>query len=91
MPIRKQPVYPGQEVAVKIDTLNFTKYGLLSGNVDSVSQDAVLQNKPVDENGVESAKSTPYALVVSFLLFGGQTFIRADKVIFPQGVAPFRF
>ncbi|WP_275186654.1 hypothetical protein [Bradyrhizobium sp. CSA112] len=31
---------------VKVDTFNFTKYGLLHGKVVSVSQDAVMRDKP---------------------------------------------
>jgi hemolysin D len=52
-------------VAIKIDTFNFTKYGLLSGVVDVVSQDAVMRQKPADPNGkndktgAESESSEP--------------------------------
>jgi hemolysin D len=58
-------VYPGQTAAIKIDTFNFTKYGLLSGHVDAVSQDAVARNRPTDETdkaaltGAESDSSEP--------------------------------
>jgi hemolysin D len=58
-------VYPGQEAAVKVDTFSFTKYGLLSGRVDSVSQDAVMRSKPLDDGrknrqtGAESDSSEP--------------------------------
>lgn len=58
-------VYPGQEAAIKIDTFNFTKYGLLSGRVESVSQDAVTRNRPATEGdkaaqtGAESDSSEP--------------------------------
>lgn len=34
-------VEEGQEVAVKVDTFNFTKYGLLNGRLTSVSEDAM--------------------------------------------------
>jgi hemolysin D len=34
-------VSAGQAVEVKIDTFNFTRYGLLQGKVVSVSQDAI--------------------------------------------------
>ena len=34
-------VHKGQEAAVKIETFNFTRYGLLQGRVESVSQDVV--------------------------------------------------
>ena len=43
-------VYAGQEVGIKVDTFNFTRYGLLKGKVISVSQDAVTRNTPVDQN-----------------------------------------
>ena len=33
-------VHPGQEAEIKVDTFNFTRYGLLHGKVLSVSQDA---------------------------------------------------
>ena len=31
----------GQSVAVKVDTFNFTKYGLISGTLQSLSDDAI--------------------------------------------------
>lgn len=42
-------VTAGQEAAIKIDTFNFTKYGLLHGHVVTVSQDAVLRSKGGDQ------------------------------------------
>lgn len=39
-------VHAGEEAEVKIDTFNFTRYGLLHGKVDSVSQDAIVHEKP---------------------------------------------
>jgi len=52
-------VYAGQEVGIKVDTFNFTKYGLLHGKVISVSQDAVTRNTPVDkENSAEAGSET---------------------------------
>jgi hemolysin D len=39
-------VQDGQPAEVKIDTFNFTKYGLLHGEVLSVSRDAVVRDKP---------------------------------------------
>ena len=36
----------GQRAAVKIDTFNFTRYGLLQGMVVSISKDAIVQEKP---------------------------------------------
>src|SRR5258707_7430777 len=39
-------VSAGQAAEVKIDTFNFTRYGLLQGKVVSVSQDAIVREKP---------------------------------------------
>lgn len=48
-------VQAGQEAAVKIDTFDYTKYGLLRGHVVTVSQDAILRDNPADK---QSDKST---------------------------------
>jgi hemolysin D len=42
-------VHAGQEVEVKVQTFNFTRYGLLHGRVLSVSQDAIGRD-PVQPN-----------------------------------------
>jgi hemolysin D len=44
-------VHPGQEAEVKIDTFNFTRYGLLRGEVVSVSQDAIIRDQQQDRSG----------------------------------------
>ncbi len=44
-------VYAGQDVGIKVDTFNFTKYGLLHGKVISVSQDAVTRNTASNKTG----------------------------------------
>jgi hemolysin D len=41
-------VHPGQEAEIKIDTFNFTRYGLLHGRVLSVSQDAIIRDRQQD-------------------------------------------
>src|SRR5262249_39962866 len=41
-------VPPGQEAEIKVDTFNFTRYGLLHGDVLSISQDAVIRDRPQD-------------------------------------------
>jgi hemolysin D len=43
--------HPGQAAEIKIDTFNFTRYGLLHGEVQSVSQDAIVREKPADKSG----------------------------------------
>jgi hemolysin D len=45
-------VHPGQDAEIKIDTFNFTRYGLLRGEVLSVSQDAIIRDQPQDRSGV---------------------------------------
>jgi hemolysin D len=58
-------VHAGEEAEIKIDTFNFTKYGLLRGRVESVSQDAISRKKPTDKSdesrhtGDESDTSEP--------------------------------
>ena len=41
-------VWPGQEAEIKVDTFNFTRYGLLHGKVLGVSQDAVIRDRRED-------------------------------------------
>jgi len=43
-------VHPGQEAEIKIDTFNFTRYGLLQGQVLTVSQDAVIRDRQQDRS-----------------------------------------
>ncbi|HMF67463.1 MAG TPA: HlyD family type I secretion periplasmic adaptor subunit [Phyllobacterium sp.] len=57
-------VEPGQEAAIKVDTFNFTRYGLLQGKVVGISQDAITRNKPQDRAneaipGAETTSSEP--------------------------------
>jgi membrane fusion protein, hemolysin D len=52
-------VAAGQPAEIKVDTFNFTKYGLLRGTVLSVSQDAITRDKPVaDKEKPLSASNT---------------------------------
>ena len=55
-------VHVGQDAQIKVDTFNFTRYGLLHGRVLSVSQDALVRDISSDnakqkETGAESASS----------------------------------
>ena len=57
-------VQAGQEVEVKVDTFNFTKYGLIQGRVINISQDSIKRQKPVDPSkdksvGASSGSSEP--------------------------------
>jgi hemolysin D len=57
-------VHAGQEAEIKIDTFSFTRYGLLSGEVLNVSQDAITRDVPQDKSndktpGTQTASSEP--------------------------------
>jgi hemolysin D len=57
-------VVPGQSAAIKVDTFNFTRYGLLHGRVLSISRDAITRDRREDKArdqpaGAESASSEP--------------------------------
>jgi hemolysin D len=57
-------VHAGQAAEVKVDTFSFTRYGLLHGEVLSVSQDAITRDKPQDRSnertpGTETTSSEP--------------------------------
>jgi hemolysin D len=57
-------VHSGQEAEIKIDTFNFTRYGLVHGQVLTVSQDAVIrdrqENHPNDRTlGTQNDTSEP--------------------------------
>jgi hemolysin D len=48
-------VHADQDAAINVDTFNFTRYGLLAGKVLSLSQDAIVRDKPQDKAGTQSA------------------------------------
>src|SRR5262245_57950622 len=57
-------VHAGQEVEIKVDTFNFTRYGLLHGEVLSVSQDAIIRDRQQDRSndramGTQNDSSEP--------------------------------
>ena len=54
----------GQDAAIKVDTFNFTRYGLLHGKVLTVSHDAITRDKPQEKlvdkpQGAETSSSEP--------------------------------
>jgi hemolysin D len=68
-------VHPGQDAQTKVDTFNFTRYGLLHGHVVSVSPDAIVRETPQDKNnnkpkGAESESSEP----------NGQEFVYSARI-----------
>ena len=44
-------VHAGDAVEIKVDTFDFTRYGLLHGQVLSISQDAITRDAPADKPG----------------------------------------
>ena len=57
-------VVPGQSAAIKVDTFNFTRYGLLHGRVLGISRDSIANDRRDDKArgqspGAESASSEP--------------------------------
>jgi hemolysin D len=64
-------VHPGQKAEIKVDTFNFTKYGLLQGKVLSVSRDAIVRDKPAERSneknlGSNSESSEPKGQELNF-------------------------
>jgi hemolysin D len=51
-------VHAGEPAEIKVDTFNFTRYGLLHGEVLNVSQDAIARNKPQDNQDAAAASSS---------------------------------
>src|SRR5258707_15116422 len=57
-------IHPGQDAEIKVDTFNFTRYGLLHGQVLTVSQDAVIRDRQKDRSndrrlGTQNDSSEP--------------------------------
>ncbi|WP_315759667.1 MULTISPECIES: HlyD family type I secretion periplasmic adaptor subunit [unclassified Bradyrhizobium] len=66
----------GQPAEIKIDTFNFTRYGLVHGKVISVSQDSIVREKPADKQA--GAKTTGALAETSEPV--GQEFIYSARV-----------
>jgi len=82
-------VHPGQDAQIKVDTFNFTRYGLLHGRVVSVSPDAMVRETPQDKNnndktkGADSESSEPKGqeFVYSARISLDRTQIQVDGVV----------
>jgi hemolysin D len=64
-------VHAGQEAEIKIDTFNFTRYGLLHGEVLGVSQDAIIRERRQDRAddripGAQTETSEPKGQELSY-------------------------
>jgi hemolysin D len=49
-------VHAGQDAQIKIDTFNFSRYGLLHGKVLSVSPDAITHDNPQNKSGNDDTR-----------------------------------
>jgi hemolysin D len=73
-------VHPGQDAEIKVDTFNFTRYGLRHGKVVTLSQDAIPRDNggksdPLKQSASDNAASEPaYAARVSL----DQTWMQVD-------------
>jgi len=64
-------VHPGDEVEIKVDTFDFTRYGLLHGKVRSISSDSIARDAPSDKSndnpsGSSSSASEPKGKELSY-------------------------
>jgi len=63
-------VQPGQKAEIKVDTFNFTRYGLVEGEVSSISRDAIIRDRPdragPKRPGAENASSEPKGQDLSY-------------------------
>jgi hemolysin D len=50
-------VHAGDEVEIKVDTFDFTRYGLLHGHVLSISSDSIVRDVPSDKSTDKSASA----------------------------------
>jgi hemolysin D len=50
-------VHTGDEVQIKVDTFDFTRYGLLHGKVLSISSDSIVRDTPGDKSSDKQAGS----------------------------------
>ena len=65
-------VHSGQDVQIKVDTFDFTRYGILQGKVIGVSQDAVIRDTASDRSdqkaaGSERRSSEPNAQELNYI------------------------
>ena len=64
-------IHPGQDVQIKVDTFNFTRYGLLHGRVLDLSQDAIVREAPPNNakekmSDAENTSSEPNGQELSY-------------------------
>ncbi|TPM07082.1 HlyD family type I secretion periplasmic adaptor subunit [Mesorhizobium sp. B2-3-11] len=71
-------IRPGQVAAIKVETFNFTRYGLLEGKVLTVSHDSMQREKPSSEEMIGSVPKGP-DLVYTARISLDRTQMRIDE------------
>lgn len=76
-------VHDGQTAEIKVDTFNFTRYGLLHGKVLSVSSDSIVRSKPqngptTDGSNASSSEPSGQELVYAARVSLDRTRMRVD-------------
>jgi hemolysin D len=77
-------VHEGQEVDIKVDTFNFTRYGLLHGKVLSVSRDAIARAR-ADAKAGEGTGSTSSEPNGQQLVYSAQISIDRSRMEIDDG------
>jgi hemolysin D len=72
-------VHAGQEAEIKVDTFNFTRYGLLRGEVLNVSRDAIARDK-----GQEKSNDKTSSADLSGVQAAGQSLVYMARVSLDQ-------
>jgi hemolysin D len=52
-------VHAGDPVEIKVDTFDFTRYGMLHGKVLSISSDSIVRDAPSDKSGDRPTAGSP--------------------------------
>ncbi len=69
-------VFAGQDAEIKVDTFNFTRYGLLHGRVHSVSRDAIARDRHE-----EPSRAAPTGAQTTTSEPNGQELVYAARVV----------
>ena len=69
-------VHPGQEAQIKVDTFNFTRYGLLHGRVMSVSRDSIVR----DSAAAKRRTTRPKARIPKAASPAGQQYVYSARI-----------
>src|SRR5262249_27830205 len=73
-------VQAGQSAEIKIDTFDFTRYGLLQGKVLNISQDAIMRDKPAATDKTPASTPTTSGALAATSEPQGQELVYAARV-----------